>query len=127
MHRGGFIRGLVRGLVIAILLIAIVGSVAFYAYSAGIEVGRGGVVSPVQIAPYPYYGMHPFGFGFGALGCFFPFLFVLLFFALMRGIRGACRGRWGHGMHHGPWDNGVPPKFEEWHKRAHDPQPTENK
>jgi hypothetical protein len=86
----------------------------------------GKLVAPTApIGPYPYYGMHPFGFGFGALGCIFPFLFILLFFGLMRGL--FFRGRWGHGMHHGPWGNGVPPMFEEWHKRAHEPQSAENK
>jgi len=125
MHRGGFIRGLF----VAILLIAIIGGAAYFAYGAGVAQGltdgRGGVTPPLQIAPYPYYGMHPFGFGFGAIGCFFPFLFILLFFALMRGL--LFRGHWGHGMHRGPWGDGVPPKFEEWHKRAHEPQPAENK
>ena len=38
--------------------------------------------------------------------------------------------RWGWGHHHGSWgrhwENGVPPMFEEWHKRAHG-QPEEKK
>ena len=127
MERGGFFRGLL----IAILLIAVVGGAAYYAYGAGVAQGLmegGKLVAPAPatgIAPYPYYGpfFHPFGFGLGAIGCIFPFLFFLLFFALVRTF--LWRGHWGHGMHHGHWDNGVPPKFEEWHKRAHEPQPAE--
>ena len=118
MHRGGFIRGLF----IAILLIAVVGGAAYYAYGAGIAQGladSGKLVAPTApIAPYPCFGMHPFGFGFGPLGCIFPFLFFLLFFALVRGF--LWRGHWGAEGH------SVPPKFEEWHKRAHEPQSAEN-
>ena len=121
MHRGGFIRGLF----IAILLIAVIGGAAYYAYGAGVAQGlvdSGKLVAPAApIAPYPYYGMHPFGFGFGALGCIFPFLFILLLFALLRGI--FFRGHWGH---HGHWDGegrGVPSKIEEWHRKLHEQQP----
>jgi hypothetical protein len=28
---------------------------------------------------------------------------------------------WRHGWrHHGKWEGGVPPMFDEWHKRAHE-------
>jgi hypothetical protein len=121
MHRGGF----VRGLLVAILLLALVGGAAYYAYGAGVAQGlldSGKLAAPAApMAPYPYYGLHPFGFGFGVLGCIFPLLFFLLFFGLLRGIRGAWRGQWGDGMHRGHWGDGLPPKFEEWHKRAHGP------
>jgi len=51
----------------------------------------------------------PWGFGF------FPFFFVLLCFFLVR------RAFWGgprRGWHH--YRDGVPPRFEEWHRRAHE-------
>ncbi len=118
MERGGFFRGLL----IAFLLIAIVGGAALYAYNVGVTQGltnSGTLVAPTApIAPFPYYGpfFHPFGFGFGAFSCLFPFLFFLLFFAILRGF--FWRGHWG--MHRGDWERGVPPRFEEWHKRAHE-------
>jgi hypothetical protein len=115
-----------------VLVAAIVG-IAFFAFQAGVAQG-----SPVTIQapeggtapmPYPYYGWgmpyhRPFGVGFGFLG----FLLVLfLFFAALRAFRFLFWGpRWGWGHHHGgrgpwarSWENGVPPMFEEWHKRAH--------
>jgi hypothetical protein len=74
---------------------------------------------------YGYYPMlgHHFGFfPFGAIcGSIF---FLFLFFGIMRMIffRGMWHGSW-EGHKHGPWgrhwENGVPPMFEEWHKRAH--------
>ena len=117
MYRGGF----VRGLLLAILLIAVVGGAAYYAYGAGIAQGlldSGKLTAPVApIAPYSHYGFHHFGFG--AFGCIVPFLFVLFIFALMRGIFG--HGHWRWKMHHAHGDHGVPPMFDEWHKRAHEP------
>jgi len=133
-------------IVSALVLIAAIAGIAFFAFQAGVVRG-----SPVTIeapsgetvpAPYPYYGYgygmpfhRPFGFGFG----FFGFLIVLfLFFAALRALRFLFWGpRWGWGAHmghhhggHGPWgrwENGVPPMFEEWHKRAHGEQPEEKK
>lgn len=69
-----------------------------------------------------FFGHHPFGFGFGFLGCLAPLLFLFLAFSLVRGFM--WRRHWGWGMHgggNGPWGNrdGAPPMFEEWHRRAH--------
>jgi len=47
----------------------------------------------------------------------------------MKAFRFAFWGpRWGHRMGHWGrhWENGVPPMFEEWHKKAHG-EPTEEK
>ena len=121
-------------LVSALVLIAAIAGIAYFAFQAGVIQG-----SPVTIeapsgetvpAPYPYYGYgygmpfhRPFGFGFG----FFGFLLLLfLFFVALRAFRFLFWGpRWGHHhAGHGPWgrhwENGVPPMFEEWHKRAHE-------
>lgn len=125
--------------VAALVLIAAIAGIAFFAFRAGVAQG-----SPITIeapsgesvpAPYPYYGYgmpfhRPFGFGFG----FFGFLILLLlFFAALRAFRFLFWGpRWGHhhGVH-GPWgrhwENGAPPMFEEWHKRAHGEPPAEKK
>jgi hypothetical protein len=127
-------------LIAALVLVAVVAAIGYFAFQAGVAQG-----SPITIEapsgetapmPYPYYGWgwggpfhhRPFGFGFGIFG----FLFVLfLFFLALRALRFLFWGpRWGGGPHqHGPWgrwENGVPPMFEEWHKRAHG-QPEEKK
>ncbi|MBN2118717.1 MAG: hypothetical protein JW730_19260 [Anaerolineales bacterium] len=126
----------------ALVLVAAIAGIAYFAFQAGVVQG-----SPVTIeapsgetvpAPYPYYGYgyghgmpfhRPFGFGF------FGFLLLLfLFFVALRALRFLFWGpRWGWGPHgHGPWgrwENGMPPMFEEWHKRAHGEagQPEEKK
>lgn len=117
----------------ALVLVAAIAGIAYFAFQAGVVQG-----SPITIeAPsgetvpaYPYYGYgygmpfhRPWGFGFG----FFGFLLLLfLFFLAMRAFRFLFWGpRWGWGHHRrGPWarhwENGVPPMFEEWHKKAHE-------
>jgi hypothetical protein len=133
----------------ALVLIAAIAGIAYFAFQAGVAQG-----SPITIAspsgdpstspgsaqdapmPYPYYGWgmpyhRPFGFGFGFLGFL---LLLFLFFAALRAFRFLFWGpRWGWGHSHGGhgpwgrgWENGVPPMFEEWHKRAHG-QPEEKK
>jgi hypothetical protein len=119
-------------IVSALVLVAAIAGIAYFAFQAGVVQG-----SPISIeapsgetVPAPYYGYgygmpfhRPFGFGFG----FFGFLILLfLFFLAMRAFRFLFWGpRWGWGHHqHGPWgrhwENGVPPMFEEWHKRVHE-------
>lgn len=121
-------------IVAALVLVAAIAGIGFFAFRAGVAQG-----SPITIqapsgqtapAPYPYYGygmpFHPWGFGFG-FGCFGPLLALFLLFIAFRAFRFAFWGpRWGWGHHHGGhgrwgrgWENGVPPMFEEWHKRAH--------
>ena len=123
-------------LISALVLIAAIAGIAFFAFQAGVAQG-----SPVTIeapsgqavpAPYPYYGYgmpfhRPWGFGF------FGFLFtLLLIFLAFRALRFLFWGpRWGWGPHqYGPWgrswENGVPPMFEEWHKRSHGETPNTN-
>ena len=117
----------------ALVLIAAIAGIGFFAFRAGVAQG-----SPVTIeapsgesvpAPYPYYGYgygmrfhHPFGFGFGCFGILIP---LFLFFLAAKAFRMLFWGpRWGHMGHHGPWrhgwgEHGVPPMFDEWHKKAH--------
>ena len=129
-------------IVSAFVMIAAIAAVAFFAFNAGVAQG-----SPVTIeapegqvapAPYPYYGHgygmpfhRPFGMGFGCFGILFT---VFLMVLALKAFRFAVWGpRFGHHMHgHGPWrhgcgENGVPPMFDEWHKRAHGEQPAEDK
>lgn len=123
-------------IVSALVLIAAIAGIAYFAFQAGVAQG-----SPITLqapsgetvpAPYPYYGYgfhRPWGFGFG----FFGFLILIfLFFMVMRAFRflfWGARGGWGH--HHGPWgrhwENGIPPMFDEWHRRAHGEPPAEKK
>ena len=122
-------------IVSALVLIAALAGIAFFAFQAGVAKG-----SPVtieapagQTAPMPYYGYgygmpfhHPLGFGFG-FGCFGPLLAFFLIVLALKSFRmllwGPRWGRMGHHGGHGPWgrhwENGVPPMFEEWHKKAH--------
>ena len=116
----------------ALVIVAGVVGAGIYVYNVGVAQGlaaSGKVALPeTSAAPYPYFGgpflyHRPFGFGFGGFGCLFPLLGLLLVLGLVRMILG--RGRWGwrHGPHHGPWEKGVPPMFEEWHRKMHEPQP----
>ncbi len=121
----------------AILLIALLaiggGFIAVTAYQAGLgtavttAVADGSATVVAPIVPYGYgygYGWHPGGFGFfGFLGTLF---FLFLVFALIRGIfwrGGAGRGAWGrdHGRGRNFWDSRFGESFDEWHRRAHDP------
>jgi hypothetical protein len=131
----------------ALVLLAAIAGIAFFAFQAGVTKG-----SPITIqapsgqeapapAPYPFYGYgygmpfhRPFGFGLG-FGCFGPLLVLFLLFIALRSFRMLFWGpRWGWGQHHGGhgpwgrhWENGVPPMFDEWHKKAHGEQPEEKK
>jgi hypothetical protein len=116
-----------RNVVIAVLLVVLVAAAAIgiggYAYNLGVAQGMvesGKVVAPVPGTPPFAYGApfgfyRPWGFGFGGLGCFFPFLAFLLFFFLIRGLFWHGRG-WGGGRH---WNRGAPAAFDEWHREAH--------
>ena len=117
-------------IVSALVLFAVIAGIGFFAFRAGVAQG-----SPVTIeapagesvpAPYPYYGygmpFHRPYFGFG-MGCFGILVPLFLFFLAMKAFRVMVWGpRWGWG-HHGRWgrhwEGGVPPMFDEWHKRAH--------
>ena len=106
---------------IVLVLVAVLGAVAIgtNAYHAGIARGleeSGKLPAPGAGAPpYPYYGPYwHHGFGFGFL---FPLLFLFLIFSVFKGLF------WGRhwGGHRGSWRTaGVPPMFEEWHRRAHE-------
>ena len=137
---GKIVFRIVSSIVAFLILIAAIAGIAYFAYQAGVVHG-----SPVTIqapsgesapVPYPFYGYgygmpfhRPFGFG---LGCFGPLIVLFLLFFALRAFRMIFWGpHWGWGHHHGMWrghgENGVPPMFDEWHKRAHGEQPEEKK
>src|SRR5258708_5381840 len=134
-------RRVVLGIFVVLLLVVVGVAAGGYAYNIGVAQGlanSGKLVAPQGdgvVAPY-YYGApffyHPFGFGFGFLGCLFPLLGFFLIFSLLRlvfwgGGWGGHRG-WGRrglgwpegdGQNFGPGGPCVPPMFSQWHKRAH--------
>jgi hypothetical protein len=111
---------LLRALAVAALVIVGAAAIAIGAYNAGVangiaESGRM-IAAPPAGVPYVYVWPRPWGFGYFP---FFPILFFLFFFFAVRAL--LWRGRW-----HGGWRSrypGVPPAFEEWHRRAHAAQP----
>jgi len=108
-------------LAIGALLIAGAAAIGIGAYNAGVaqgimESGRMIAAPPVG-TPTVYVWPRPWGFGFFP---FFPLFVLLFFFLALRGL--LWRGRW-HGGGRYRYE-GVPPVFEEWHRRAHARQPS---
>jgi hypothetical protein len=114
---------------IALVLIALVVSAAIgtTAYRAGVvrglaDAGRLPTPDPgtAVVPPYGHYG--PFWYhgpwGFAPSGFLLPLLFIGLMFVLLRGLF------WGRRCGgHGYWSTDIPPRFEEWHRRAHESTP----
>jgi hypothetical protein len=109
-------------LLIALVAVTVTGTMA---YRAGVARGladSGQLAAPAPgSAPYPYYGpfWHHGPFWWGPFHFVFPLLFLVLVFALVRGIfwGGACMGRRRFG-----WTD-MDRTFEEWHRRAHESTP----
>jgi hypothetical protein len=114
----------------------------------GVSVAAPAVVPQTPGTPVPYYGRgfyapRPFGGGFSLFGLLFGGLIILLIIGFVR--RAFWRGAWGRGGWWHDWGRadwrgergsertgeradapgqwqpgqGVPPPFEEWHRRAH--------
>ena len=105
-----------------LLLMAAIGA-GMYGYNVGMAQGiaqsaaaaQTGTAPAVPVMFYP----RPWGFGFG----FFPFaplFFIVFWILILRGLfwRGPRWGR-GYGYGYGCGHGGVPPAFDEWHRRAH--------
>jgi hypothetical protein len=106
-HRFGWIS--------AVILVVIALSVGAVGYNIGLSHGLA-MAAPVAAAPgavVPYMWYRPWGFGFG----FGPLFFLLLFFFVFRPLLwgGFYGRRWYHAHPYG-----IPPRFEEWHRRAHE-------
>lgn len=109
-------KRVLRTLAVAALVLLGAVAIGIGAYNAGMAQGiaeSGRMIAPPQGGtPYIYVWPRPWGFGFFP---FFPILFLVFSFFVVRGL--LWRGRW-----HGGWPyryEGVPPAFEEWHRRAH--------
>ena len=110
-------RSVWRAAALAVLVLAGAAAIAIGAYNAGmaqgfVESGRV-LAAPPAGTQYVYVWPRPWGFGFFPI---FPIFFLLFFFFVVRGL--LWRGPWRGGR--GPGHGGVPPRFEEWHRRAHE-------
>jgi hypothetical protein len=124
-------KHIVFRIIAGLVLLATIAGIAFFSYQAG---ATHGTAANIQLPAtgnglpfYPHYGMHPF-FGFGIFGVLFAFFLLALAFGTMRRL--FWGPRWGYRRMHGPmgqhgpmvqgpWGEGVPPMFAEWHRRAH--------
>lgn len=138
MSSNNFVGWVIARTIGVIILLSLIGGAGYMTYRAGVAQGimqapevavaiekaaENGQVAPVM----PMYGYpHPYGFGhphffnpFGAI-CF-SILFLFLFFGAMKMIFfRRMRHGWGHHGHwRKDWEGGMPPFFDEWHKRAH--------
>jgi hypothetical protein len=113
-------RSLARALAIAALVVAGAAAIGIGAYNAGVAQGIAqnvqAIAAPPAGTPYMYVWPRPWGFGFFPI---FPFFFVLFFFFVLRGLLWGGRWRGGRGCRY----DGVPPAFDEWHRRAHGEPP----
>ena len=103
-----------------LLMVAVLAAVGISTYNLGVAHGvaeSARITAPGAGVPMVALWPRPWGFGFGFFP-FFPFVFILFWFFVARGLfwRGAWRGRM-HGY------GGVPPEFDEWHRRAHAQNP----
>lgn len=139
-------RSIVFRIIGAMLLIALLIAGGTFVYRAGVAQGisqapevataiekaaENGQSNPMMYGHgFGGYG-YPHSYGFRHHFGFFPFgicgsiLFLFFFFGAMKMI---FFRRWRHGHHgwgHHNWENGVPTKFDEWHKRAHGEKPSE--
>ena len=119
MNRTGY-----RVVIVLLLAAPAAAAVGVAAYNAGVaqglaEASRAAGTANVP-APYIYAWPRPWGFGLFPFFPFFPFLFIFLWFVLLRGL-------WWRGSRGWGWqDGGVPPRFEEWHRRAHEREANRN-
>ncbi len=123
-------------IIVVLVLLAAIAGLGVYLYNVGLTnglaqkaVAPGGTTQP---APYPFYWPPFFGYGFGFLGCLIPLFLFFVILGTMRMLFWHGPMGWRrHAWRHGPWgwregeERGVPPFFEEWHKRAHGETPSE--
>jgi len=113
-------RHVFRAVLLAVAIVGALTAAGFYGYNLGvarsIAESPAAVAAPAAGAPIVVY-TRPYGFGFGFFP-FFPLLFIFfwVFVAHALFLRGP---RWGRGCGYGYYGGGVPPAFDEWHRRAH--------
>jgi hypothetical protein len=92
---------------LGVLAMATIAGVSTYSYNVGFAQGLAGNGRAIGVAARPW----GFGLGFPL----FPFFLIFFWFLALRGL--FWRGPWGRRGWH--YYDGVPPAFEEWHRRAH--------
>ncbi len=121
----------------ALLFLALIVAGGFFAYRAGVaegiaqapqvaeaieQAGENGQVLPPMYGYGHGYGFHRSHFGFFPFGILGGLFLLFLFFGFIRMLVFGSMHYHGH-HRHGPWgrhwEDGVPPMFSEWHKRAH--------
>lgn len=123
-------RNTIFRIIAALVLIAAIVGLGAFAYRAGMSQGM--AIDPQQFesgrfptAPYMAYGYR----GFHPGGFLVPFFLMLLVFGAIRSLLWGGPRRWRHmhgypGMYRGAGfancERGLPPMFEEWHRRAHE-------
>ena len=113
-------RHVFRAVLLAVAIVGALTAAGFYGYNLGvarsIAESPAAVAAPAAGAPIVVY-TRPWGFGFGFFP-FFPLLFIFFWVFVARAL--FWRGpRWGRGCGYGYYGGGVPPAFDEWHRRAH--------
>ena len=106
------------GWLIGLLAVAALAAVGVYTYNLGVAHGVAEAVRmspPATGGPVVAWWPRPWGFGFFP---FFPLLFILFWIVALRAF--FWRARWHGG---GCGYTGVPPAFDEWHRRAHGAEP----
>jgi hypothetical protein len=114
-----------------LVLLAAIAGIAYFAYQAGVNSGAVANLSLANtetVVPFYLHYWNPF-FGFGIFGLLFVFFLAALAMGAMRRLFWGSRWDWRHlrydptrhGLrgHYGPWSEGVPPMFTEWHRRVH--------
>src|SRR6478736_5497864 len=113
--RNRFALRIMIGLLMGLALVMVGG----YAYNLGVVHG---IAESSRVAAAPGTGApivavwpRPWGFGWFPI---FPLFFIFGLLFLVRGLY--WREAWGcgYGYHYG--SPGVPPAFDEWHRRAHE-------
>jgi len=117
-------RSPIRVIVVLLLVLAGAAAIGVASYNAGVQHGfveaSRTAALPPEGTPRVYVWAGPWHPGYFPV---FPFFFgFLLFVFVLRGLlwRGSWRGGpWQRGDC-GPRHDGVPPAFDEWHRRAHE-------
>ncbi|OGT28636.1 MAG: hypothetical protein A2Z17_06645 [Gammaproteobacteria bacterium RBG_16_66_13] len=128
------------GLLLTVALVGGAVAIGWSAYNTGVAQGAaqaGSQLAPPADGPGPVYTYgpyrsHPFGFGFGFLGCLGPLLFLFLIFGLFRLLFWGGMGHHRHGGW-GPKGPFTPEEFrdhwreqaETWHREQHGERPAE--